>query len=227
VVPPRRPEPGPLEAVRSPRYPPPVQSPATGFRTSPEPFEQSAGTDAGAPRARTSMSRRRPSSVLLVALSLCPACASTDAGEGLAQRVALRDFQGGQDFKLVSETHTDRVDLYSTPRKDASCKVQSDEVMHALIERLEDTGLAKYGKEGRGPSRGGAVVTRSLEVEVAGRARHWLVGTGTLAEERLAFLECMNDFVGVYNITQSFQAIRNTSGTEVFEEIPTQGRGRP
>lgn len=155
----------------------------------------------------------------LLLLSVLPlvACASTGSG-GRALRVALVDFQGGQRFALASESHTDRVEYYSSVRRDASLKVQTDEVMAALVDEFDRLGWSTYAQPGRGPSRGGRAISRSLEVERDGAVQHWVVGDGSELDERRHFAEAMTTFFQLYNITQAFQAIENQEGAELFDE---------
>ena len=60
-----------------------------------------------------------------------------------AWRVGLRDYRTGRNFELVNETHTSRVEQYSTLRDNADRKVQSDEIVAKRVEG----GVQKYLKE--------------------------------------------------------------------------------
>jgi len=160
----------------------------------------------------------------LPALAACSTPGDPHMATG-ATRVLLHDYLGGQRFELVSESHTDRVQYYSSPRTDATRKVQLDQVMDALIAELDDLGFSEYRKSGPAPSRGGSVVTRGIEIQRPTGVEHWIVGSGSAPEERLEFNECLSTFMQLYNITQSYQAIENAGGAEVFDEsVGARGR---
>jgi hypothetical protein len=134
-------------------------------------------------------------------------------------RVTFRNYGQGARFELVGESHTDRVQYYSQARADASRKIQTDEVMDALIERLEDEGFVTHEQRGPAPdSARGGMITMSLEVARGGDVSHWAVGRGSDPREHQAFLVCMNDFVELYNLTQAYQTIENPEGPGFFEE---------
>ena len=158
--------------------------------------------------------------------SLLAACAATSDPSGTTGdrlRVTLNDYVGGARFELVSESHTDRVAYYSNTRYDAARKIQLDIVMQELITELGRSGFGEFSREGRAPSRGGGVVTRSFEIQSNDGVEHWVVGSGSAPEQRSSFLQCTATFLELYNATQSFQAIENDAGTELFE-APKRGR---
>ena len=138
--------------------------------------------------------------------------------------MTLLDHQAGRRFELVSRSHTDPLDYYSTAREDASRKIVSDEVMGALIDELDALRFPVFARSGRAPSRGSGVITRSLEIDRDGQVEHWAVGSGSEAEERIDFIECMNTMLELYNAAQSYQTIENDRGSDVFER--TDGGGR-
>jgi len=165
-----------------------------------------------------SLSRRRALSLSLGLAVLVASCASTESKTGDRLRVTLYDHMGGTSFELVSESHSDRIEYYSTVRSGASRKYQGDRTMAALIEALDDEGFAQYGKGGRAPSATGGVITRSLEIQRNARIDHWAVGEGSAPESKISFHACTNTFLQLYNVTQAYQAIDNESGTGVFEK---------
>ncbi len=146
------------------------------------------------------------------------------APDGLARRVTLYDYAVGRHFELVGESHTARVEYYSQKRSDAARKVQTDEVMAALLEKLGDEGFVRFAQAGRAPSQGGQLITRALEVQSDDGVRHWAVGKGSNPEERIAFNACMSPFLELYNLSQSFQAIENSEGSEYFDKAQAPGR---
>ncbi|HED65808.1 MAG TPA: hypothetical protein ENJ09_09665 [Planctomycetes bacterium] len=153
---------------------------------------------------------------------LAGACASSGTSGPTSIAVILHDYRGEQKLELDSETRTDRVQAYSQLRREASLKVQADEVMVALVREMERNGFDDYAQAGRAPSRGSAVVTRALEVNIDGKTRHWVIGPGSSVDEKKSFLAAMGDFVQLYNLTQAFQAIENPEGTRLFESEARQ-----
>lgn len=152
-----------------------------------------------------------------------PSCASAgsearSAAPAERMRVTLRDYEAQQLFELVSESHTSRVEYYSAVRSDAARKIQTDEVVDALIDELEDRGFDDFAQAGQAPSRGNELVSRSLEIERGDKTEHWVVGRGSAADEQLRFHDCMLTFVELYNLTASYQTIENPSGGEIFPQ---------
>jgi hypothetical protein len=153
----------------------------------------------------------------------CSSAGSAPAGDAARLRVTLRDYKGGRRFELVSESHTSRVDYYSEARGDAARKFQSDKVMALLVEELDKQGFDEHEQEGRAPSAGGELITWGLEVQTGDRTRHWIVGRGSAFEDLTDFGECREAFLQLYNVTDSYQAIENPGGKQIFEK-PPQGR---
>jgi hypothetical protein len=155
------------------------------------------------------------------------ACSSVSAGASASGaqrlRVTYLDFVAGTRLELVSESYADRVDFYSTSRRDASRKFLDDAGMSAFAEFLAEHGFERHAASGPGPARASGVVTRKLELERAGESRHWLVGTGTTSAEKQAFNECLAALVEVYSVTQSYQSVENATGRDFFDG----SRGHP
>jgi len=163
----------------------------------------------------------------LVSLAGCASPSGSASRDGEHRTcVTLRGYQGDQLFELASESHTDRVEYYSKVRRRAARKVQSDEVMDALVEELDRGGFRRHAQDGPAPSRGGSLLTWSLEIERGEHVEHWIVGQGSQAEERTRFNECMNTFVQLYNVTASYQAVENAEGPDLFEEARARQAGR-
>jgi hypothetical protein len=166
---------------------------------------------------------KTPHRLLLATLGLLLAgCASTSSTDpDLTLRVTLKDYMGGNRFELVSQSQDERVAYYSQVRGSADRKFQTHEVMDALVNELERQGFTDFSQAGGAPSQGGAVITRALEIQKGDEVQHWVVGQGSEQDERAQFLGCVDTFVQLYNLTQSFQAIRNEKGSELFESTPT------
>ncbi|MBM3976796.1 MAG: hypothetical protein FJ299_07380 [Planctomycetes bacterium] len=133
---------------------------------------------------------------------------------GLAFRATWRDQNTGKKLELVSQTHTDAVELYSQARASADTKVQTDEAMRALQKELEARGFAKHAQSGRAPSGGAGQV---LEFESPDGARH-LGSRSATPEARKAYLECFLVFRDVYNYTDGLQTVENQSGGALFDD---------
>jgi hypothetical protein len=160
--------------------------------------------------------------VLLVLLLGAVGCTSPGSGRARGNRkvlVSLRDYRATQRLELASETHTDRVTYYSNERPDAARKVQTDDVMGALVDELDGRGFEAHASAGPAPRSARAEVVRwALEIEVDGQAQHWLVGPGTAGEEWKSFQACRDAFVQLYNVTVSYQTVRNGTGGEFFQD---------
>ena len=162
----------------------------------------------------------------LLSLALLGACNSSTSAranersgtDGAATRVLLKQFEKGMRFELVSEAHTDPLEYYSTPRDDASLKIQTNEVMEALLEVMEDSGFARHAQPGSAPSRGNEYMNWCFEVERDGAKEHWAVGTRSELAELQRFGECRDAFLQLYNVTAAYQAVDNESGERIFNE---------
>lgn len=156
-----------------------------------------------------------------LALVLGSGCASSGgdgSGGPTSLRVSLIGY-GSNSFELVSTSHTGRLEFYSQERGDASTKVQADEVMQALVERLEDLGFEDYAHEGGAPDPegGGGVVRRAIEIERNGIRSWWALAARSSGDEKVAFSTAMRDFLKLFNATQGFQSVTNEEGGEYFD----------
>ena len=138
--------------------------------------------------------------------------------------VTLHDYAAGRSFELASESHTNRVAYYSSARGDAARKIQDDEVMELLLKEMRSQGFRKYAQDGSAPRNGGRAVSRAFQLEEKGEATHWLVGDGSPADERLAFNACLEQFLGLYNISASYQTVSNPHGHDYFQNAKPAGR---
>lgn len=161
---------------------------------------------------------------LLALSSACAAGGSRDASDRL--RVTLLDFAKNQRFELVSESHTDRVTYYSEERPDGARKIEADDVMRALVTELDRQGFERYHADGPAPAASHGVLTRSFEIDAEDGLTHWAVGSGSPAEERIAFNECVKAFLQLYNFTSSYQSVDNEKGHEFFEDSQKDERRR-
>ena len=154
---------------------------------------------------------------LFFLLGSCAGTGTSSSATGSEVMVTMRDYANGRKFELAGKSHTDPVAYYSEQRDSAARKVQDDDVMDLLVKELESQGYRKFAQDGPAPSRGSASVTRSFELERGGRSTHWLIGGGSPIEERKAFNSCLEQFLGLYNISASYQTVQNPHGHEFFE----------
>lgn len=136
-------------------------------------------------------------------------------------RVTLRRYKQGQVFELVSESHTDPKQYYSTLRQDANRKVLPDGSMQALVKGIRSAGMDSYGKPGPAPKNATNGIASSFEIERGGSLSSWAPRPGSSEEalkEQQAFFLIMNDFLKIYSQTESFQFVRNEKGSQIFED---------
>jgi hypothetical protein len=138
-------------------------------------------------------------------------CASSSAaapsGMGRPVRVLVESYRSGQAFELDNETHPDRVDLYSHTRPSAGTKVQTDDVMDAVLERFAALGLFARAEDGRAVA--GTGLLRAIEVETPEGVVHMGYGAATSQEDRHVFEQCFAAFLQVYNATYQLQSVED------------------
>lgn len=154
----------------------------------------------------------------------CAGGPATRADAPAAIRVTWRDYETGQHFELVSESHTDPVELYSEVRADASRKVQDDDAMQALLDYFHGEDYDDVAREGRAPRDGRGVVTRAIEVDRDGHVTYLAVGKSSPLRERELLNACTQGFLELYNATQAFQTVDNRGGAGLFDSQATGGR---
>ena len=146
-------------------------------------------------------------------------CASSSASDGPArpQRVAWIDYRSNVRLELVNETHTGRVEQYSTARKDASRKVQTDEVMSGLIDFLHEKGFEKRARPGPMPLGSDGQSVMALEIDDAGAVEHVLGWRGMPDDERTSLMAMAQGFAEIYNATYGLQAVEIGQDESPFE----------
>ena len=166
---------------------------------------------------------------VLCVLAVMPlfACGSTGSGgggqgppasTGDAIRVNWRDYRSGLQLELVSRSHTDQKELYSTSRGGASTKVQEDLYMLALVDDfLRGEGYYDVARRGPAPSTGNGGDWHALEVDRNGELTHLTVGTGTSKQNADIYNNCRRGFIELYNATDALQTVENPDGAGFFE----------
>ncbi len=156
-----------------------------------------------------------------------PSGAEAAAGEPL--RLTFVDHRTHQVCELVNQSHTDRLTYYSTPRGDASTKVQEDEVMRDLLEWLEDHDLDDYAVAGPAPRMGGGTFW-TLEIEGPGGIVHVTETQATPVEDKEGLRQLMQAVLQTYNVTPGYQAVSVDDPTQLFKrekDRPAQGTPKP
>ncbi len=155
-------------------------------------------------------------------LPLVASCGSTGGSsrsahaEGEAMRMTFVDHRTQQVCELVSESHTDRLTYYSTPRANASTKVQDDEIMGELLEWLEKNDLGDYAVAGPAP-RMGAGMFWTLEIEGPTGTLHVSETQGTSPDDKQSLRKLMQAVLQTYNITPGYQAVTVDDRSELFK----------
>ena len=165
--------------------------------------------------------------LFLSILGLAASCSSTPSGEDALLRVTLRRYKQAQLFELVSESHTNSQEYYSTLRGDANRKVLADRSMQSLVSGIRSAGMNQYGRTGLAPTSAVPGVSSSFEIEQAGKITSWSLqgGSSTKArKEQEAFFLLLNDFLKIYSQTESFQFVTNKRGDKIFadDKLKTQ-----
>jgi hypothetical protein len=132
----------------------------------------------------------------------------------LALRVTYRDTRNSTRLELVSQSHTDAVELYSKKRASADTKVQTDKAIYALLQEFDARDFDKYTQKGRVPDS----IAQSLEVQDEAGTRYFARYKGQPIEAQKAFVDCLMLFNLVYNQTEGLQAIENQSGGALFDK---------
>lgn len=177
------------------------------------------------------LARSRARSGALLALLALSACASSgaDAVAGHPQRVAWVDYRSKVLLELVNESHTDRLEQYSTvrSRSEASRKVQTDEVMAELLAVLREGGFEKRARPGAMPRGGDGQSVMALEIDDDGRISHVLAWRGMPADDRQAILGMAQNFADLYNATYGLQAVEMGLDESPFENPVGPTRNKP
>lgn len=152
---------------------------------------------------------------------LASACASTgNLVTGTAAQMRFFEYRGGLTMTVVNESHTDRVELYSEERDNASTKVAPDEVMDALIDRVKEFNFAKFAKDGPAPKTS-TLWSQAIEVETAKGTMHMLVGPELSDEAKSSFRRSREAFLQIYNNVYGAQTVK---GGERMIQDPNRGQ---
>ena len=159
--------------------------------------------------------------LLLSLLGLFASCNSAPTGSDALLRVTMRRYKQGQVFELVSETHTNAKEYYSTLRKDANRKVLPDRSMQSLVDGIRQAGMSEYGQDGPAPTSAVGGIASSFEIQQGEAVTSWAPRPGSTEaarKEQQAFFFLLNDFLKIYSQTESFQFVTNKKGGEIFQE---------
>lgn len=149
---------------------------------------------------------------LLPALLCAAGCASAPSGP-LVARLTLRDAAVSEKLPdgsirhlgLASQSHTDRLTYYSTPRDDASLKIVEDADMARLLRELERQGFARRSR----PGPANEFDIKAIELERDGALRSFGVRSGSSADDWKAMQAMTSEVLELFNNTFGGQATRS------------------
>jgi hypothetical protein len=157
--------------------------------------------------------------IALGLLVLAGACGSTEestdgrpAKTGEPLRVLFQQYAPAQKFELVNDSHSERVEMYSSAKKidEAYVKVTTDEVLREVCVMLDDNGFATRAAPGSAPASSDGSISRAFEVERNGKTSFWAIGRGANPDEAKRFNDCMSGFLAIYTNTYGLQAVEGT-----------------
>ncbi|MBI5364036.1 MAG: hypothetical protein HZA53_12705 [Planctomycetes bacterium] len=124
-------------------------------------------------------------------------------------RVTFLAYGSGQVFELVNESHTNPHEYYSKkiPADQAYRKIQSDEVVEALMGRLKDQGILKAAVAGAAPKYAKGTRAQSFEIETGSGVEHWTVTENTPVDVLKPFVQAKNEFIQLWSATSQMQAV--------------------
>ena len=156
--------------------------------------------------------------LLGVAGLVLTACSSTREAEGTRARIALRQFTDNADsYELRSESHTDRLEYYSSARDEANVKIMRDDLMEALLRGFDDAGYAEFARPGAGPQRApGDRLRKVIEVERDGTVTHVAMGLDSPRAEADLMRELVNGFFTAFNQIRSYQTLDTGNDDTIF-----------
>ena len=131
--------------------------------------------------------------------------------------VSYTDYRSAQVLELVNESHTGRVEQYSKTSDSANRKVQSDEIVDALIEHLDDEGYSKLSQAGHAPSKGDGRWLWSIEIERTGGSTYVAMPAGLTPEQKAPYRALWDSFLATYNATYGLQAVKVKTGETPFK----------
>lgn len=153
-----------------------------------------------------------------LALAACTS-AGSNSGRSTGPRsvsVSLVGY-GPSPFRILSESHTKRVDQYSSVSSSPSTKVQTDEVVVALVEHLEELGFESYSLPGMAPDPDTHGFNRAVEVVDEGAGAWWPLTAAAGPTEVKNFNTAVRDFLDLYNLTAGYQSVENEFGSGYFQ----------
>ncbi len=165
----------------------------------------------------------RSLTLLLVGLPLA-ACGSTGTSDytksditGIPMTIKLVDYRNGNVVRLVNDSHSDRVETYSTERHTAGTKVASDEIVAETIKYVKEQGFDRYAVRGMAPFRS-SDYNKALEIDDPDGVRYFALHPGSTQEEFQTMNACAVGLIQIYNNVHAAQAVTNTSGADLFDQ---------
>ena len=156
-------------------------------------------------------------------LAFCAfACSSPESSGAAPAQVAFQDYRTGTQMVIRNAGDTDKVEFYSQQRSDAATKIATDEVMAALLDYLESSGLETQTVAGAAPQTADGA-SQSIEIDSDGRTRHVTARKGMPVDQGAVFKECVVAIRETYNAIYQLQAVQTKPGEEVFKTPQFQG----
>lgn len=124
-------------------------------------------------------------------------------------RVTFLAYGSGQVFELVNESHTNPHEYYSKkiPADQAYRKIQSDEVVEALMSRLKEQGVLKLAVAGAAPKYARGTKAQSFEIETGNGVTNWTVTEASPVDVLKPFVQAKNEFIQLWSATSQMQAV--------------------
>ena len=131
--------------------------------------------------------------------------------------IAYNDYRSAQTLELVNESHTGRVEQYSKVGESANRKVQSDEIVDALLDHLGKQGYGKLAQAGHAPVNGENHWLWSLAVERSSGVSFVAMPSGLTTEQKQPYRVLWDAFLATYNATYGLQSVKVKQGETPFK----------
>lgn len=128
---------------------------------------------------------------------------------GKPVRITFLAYGSGQTFELVNESHTNPHEYYSKKIaiEAAFRKIQSDEVVGAMLDRLKQLGLGQSAMAGAAPKFARGTKAQSFEIETGAGITNWTITERTPVEALKPFVQAKQEFIQVWTATAQMQAV--------------------
>lgn len=154
----------------------------------------------------------------LAALFLLAGCASGGSYRmGMPAQVSLRDYRSGLTMEIRNESHTPASSQYNKPAAGRATKIVKDDLMEALLRRLDEEGFSQFARSGNLPASAVAGALYGIGVEFGGASRTLLRTPGGDAKVAAALVKMTQTFREFYDGVFQAQTV-DQEGAKLFEE---------